>query len=68
MKCILSIYKNRGRAMHGAHTCSGRRRRESGNKGSGHGGKRVKKYDKDSIGWVHPSVTHLVDQFLNEYR
>ena len=62
------IYKNRGRALHGAHTCSSRRRSKSGNKGSGHGGQRIKQEKEDDLGWVHPSVTHLVDDFMDQYR
>ena len=64
----LSIYKNRGRALHGAHTCASRRRRESGNRGHGHGGKRIKKYDNEDIGWIHPSVAYLVDDVVAKYR
>lgn len=64
----LSIVNNRGRALHGAHSVeAGRRRKESGKKG-GRGGKRVKIYDDDTIGWVHPSIAHLLDSVVNRYR
>ena len=50
----LSMYKNQGKALHGAHTCSSRRQSDTGSKGSGQGGKRKKQYGNDQL-WLGAS-------------
>ena len=32
------------------------------------GGRRVKSYDEDKIGWVHPTIAHLLDSVVDRYR
>ena len=65
----LSIVAYRGRALYGAHKCEGRRKTQLGSMGGrNHGGVRVKKYNTDNIAWVHPDITHLLDNVVNKYR
>ena len=63
----LDVVNNRGRALHGNHTCVSRRRSESGSKG-GHGGKRVKGVVAQDIDWVHESIAYLRDEVVQKYR
>ena len=64
----LSIVAHRGRAMYGPHTCTGRRQRECGATGEGRGGVRVKKDCYGDMGWVHPDVTHLLENYVDKYK